>query len=62
MPVTMPADGHRAVVHPVGGQRRQFEQRGARVQQPVDPVPGKQLSARDVPIPGAGVTAQPDLC
>ena len=41
------------VVHAIGGQRCNFQQRTARVEQPVDPIPRQQLAAGDVPVPGA---------
>src|SRR3712207_9377283 len=42
-----------AVVHAVGGQRGQLEERAAGVEEGVDPVAGEQLAARDVPLAGA---------
>jgi hypothetical protein len=47
------------VVHPVGGQRCQFEKGGARVEQPVHPVPGQQLSPRGVARAGSLAAAEP---
>ena len=40
--------GALVVVHPVGGQRREFEQRAAGIEQPVDAVAWQQLAAIDV--------------
>ena len=39
---------NRVVVHPDGGERRQLEERRARVEQPVDPVADEQLAAGGV--------------
>ena len=50
--------GALVVVHAVGGQGRQFEQRTARIQQPVDPVARQQLAAADVALAGLGRTAE----
>ena len=43
MPVTRPARGRLAVVHPVGGERRELQKRRARIEQRVDPVPDEHL-------------------
>ena len=53
-----PRAGAFVVVHAVGGQRRQLEERAARVEQPVDPVAGQQLAAADVAFAGALGPAQ----
>ena len=53
MPVMMPGAGAFVVVHAVGGQRRQLEERAARVEQAVDAVARQQLAAGDVTFPGA---------
>ena len=44
--------GTLVVVHAVGGQRRDFEQRAAGVQQPVDALPRQQLAAADMALAG----------
>ena len=44
----MPAPGRVAVVELLGGQRRELEERRARVAQPLDAVAREQLAARDV--------------
>jgi len=48
MPVMMPAPGAFVVVHPVGRQRGDFEQRATGVKQPVDAIPGQQLASVDM--------------
>ena len=52
-PVMMPGAGRLVVVHAVGGQRRQLEERAAGVEQRVDPVARQQLAAVDVPLAAA---------
>ena len=44
--------GALVVVHAVGGQRRELEERAAGVEQPVDAVARQQLAAADVPLAG----------
>ena len=44
MPVTMPAPGRVAVVEAVGGQRRELEERRARIEQAVDALADRQLA------------------
>ena len=46
------------VVHPVGGERRQFQERTAWVEQPVDAVARKQLAAADVAFACASAAAE----
>ena len=46
---------------PVRGQRRELEERAARVEQRVDPLAGQQLAAVDVPRAGALTAALGDL-
>ena len=46
--------GTLVVVHTVGGKGRHLEQRAARVQKAVHPVPRKQLAAADVALAGFG--------
>ena len=46
------------VVHAVGGQRCQFEERAAGVEQPVDAVARQQLAAADMALAGALGTAE----
>ena len=58
MPVMIPAAGRLAVVEPVRGQRRELEERAARVEQGVDPLAGQQLAAVDVPLAGALTPAE----
>ena len=41
------------VVHPVGGERRDFEQRTTRIKQTVDAVAGQQFATVDVATSGA---------
>ena len=53
-----PRAGALVVVHAVGGQRRQFQERAARVEQAVDPVARQQLAPADVTLPGAFRTAE----
>ena len=55
MPVMMPAHGRGAVVHAVGGQRRQFEEGRAGVEQGADAFARQQLVAGGVL--GAGLVA-----
>src|SRR3712207_8135003 len=43
-----PGRGGVAVVHAVGGQRRQLEERAARIQQGIHPLARQQLAARGV--------------
>ena len=50
--------GTLVVVHAVGGQRRQFQEGAAGVEQPVDAVAGQQLAAADVALAGAFRTAE----
>ena len=45
MPVTMPADGASLVVQLPGGECVQLEERGAGVDEAVDPLPGGELPA-----------------
>ena len=45
--------GALVVVHAVGGQRGQLQERAARVEQPVDAVARQQLAAADVALAGA---------
>ena len=49
-----------AVVEAVRGQRRELEERAARVEQGVDPLAGQQLAAVDVPLPGPLAAAEGD--
>ena len=53
MPVTMPAAGAvaAAVVHAVGGERRQLEEGRAGIEQRVDALARQQLAAREVLLP-----------
>jgi hypothetical protein len=44
MPVTIPGAGRLAVVHVPGGERRELEERRARVEQPVDALAHRQLA------------------
>jgi len=46
------------VVHPVGRERRDFEQRATGVKQSVDAIPGQQLAPVDMASPGAFRTTQ----
>ena len=46
------------VIHPVGRERRDFEQRATRVKQSVDAIPGQQLASVDMAGPGAFRTTQ----
>ena len=48
-----PAPGRLAVVEPVGGQRRDLEERAAVVEEHVDPLAREQLAAGHVPLPRA---------
>ncbi len=53
-----PGSGTLVVVHPVGGQRRDFEQWAAGVEQPVDAVARQQLAAIDMTGPRSFRTTQ----
>ena len=53
MPVTTPALGACAVVDLPGCERVQLQERGARVDEPVDALAREQLAARVVPFDGA---------
>jgi hypothetical protein len=44
----------------VRGQRRELEERAARVEEGVDPLPGQQLAAGDVPLTGPLTAAEGD--
>ena len=48
-----------SVVHPVGGEGGELQERRARVEQGVHPVAGQQLAARGVPGPRLLTAAQP---
>ena len=48
MPVMRPAAWMASLVHAVGGERRQFEKRRARIDQRHDPVARQKLAARQV--------------
>ena len=52
MPVMMPAPGRLVVVHAVGGQRRELQERAAGIEQAVDAIPRQQLAAGDVAVAG----------
>ena len=53
----MPADGRIVVVHAVGGQRRELEERRARIEQVLDALAGQQLAAAAVAPHCLGVAA-----
>ena len=55
-----PGRRRRAVVQIPGGERVQLEEGGARVDQPVDPLAGRQLAARAVPLDGLLAAAAGD--
>ena len=45
-----PRAGHLVVVEPVGDQLADLEERRARIEQPLDPLPRQQLAARGMPL------------
>ena len=49
-----------AAVQVVGSQGRHLQERAARVEQPIDPVPDQQLAASDVLGPGGFAAAPSD--
>ena len=61
----MPGDQTRArtlaAVELVGGERRELEERGSRIEQALDPIAHEQLSARAVPRHLIGAAALLDL-
>ena len=61
IPVTMPALGACAVVDVPGGERVQLEERGAGIDEPVDPLAREQLPARAMTLDGALAAACCDL-
>jgi hypothetical protein len=50
--------GRGVLVHALGGQRRDLQERAAGIQQPSHPVPRQELAAGHVPGPGGRGTAQ----
>src|SRR5204862_3869494 len=56
-----PGGRSRAVVEIPGGERRQLEERGAWIDQPVDSLAGRQLPAGAMPLDGALAAAERDL-
>ncbi len=60
IPVTIPADGRLAVVDAPCSERADLEKRGARIEQPVDPLAGGHLPARAMTLDGGPAAAQRD--
>ena len=46
-----PGGRHLAVIHAVGGERREFEKRRPRIEQQPHPLARQQLAARQMPLP-----------
>ena len=60
IPVTIPADGAWPSYSVPGGERRELEERGVRVDEPVDPLARGQLPARAVALDRALAAAARD--
>ena len=50
MPAMIPAPGRFVVVHAVGRELADLEERRARIEQPLDALARQQLAARDMPL------------